>query len=82
MKPVGLIGNSGGIVSAEPLSHLRVIVRSLLGIAVPTQIATHDSDFAKNEDGTYYLNDSEFNYVQDYSSIKLYHLRIIVHMNI
>ncbi|HDF0017476.1 TPA: NAD(P)H-dependent oxidoreductase, partial [Staphylococcus aureus] len=60
MKPVGLIGNSGGIVSAEPLSHLRVIVRSLLGIAVPTQIATHDSDFAKNEDGSYYLNDSEF----------------------
>ena len=42
MKPVGLIGNSGGIVSSEPLSHLRVIVRSLLGIAVPTQIATHD----------------------------------------
>ena len=30
MKPVGLIGNSGGIVSSEPLSHLRVIVRSLL----------------------------------------------------
>ena len=22
MKPVGLIGNSGGIVSSEPLSHL------------------------------------------------------------
>ena len=32
MKPVGLIGNSGGIVSSEPLSHLRVIVRSLLGM--------------------------------------------------
>ena len=27
MKPVGLICNSGGIVSSEPLSHLRVIVR-------------------------------------------------------
>ena len=34
MKPVGLIGNSGGIVSSEPLSQLRIIVRSLLGIAV------------------------------------------------
>ena len=56
MKPVGLIGNSGGIVSSEPLSHLRVIVRSLLGIAVPT----HDSDYAKLEDGTLYLNDEEF----------------------
>ncbi|MBU5545261.1 NAD(P)H-dependent oxidoreductase, partial [Enterococcus sp. S133_ASV_20] len=35
MKPVGLIGNRGGIVSSEPLAHLRVSVRSLLGIAVP-----------------------------------------------
>jgi len=60
MKPVGLICNSGGIVSSEPLSHLRVIVRSLLGIAVPTQIATHDSDYAKLEDGTLYLEDNEF----------------------
>ena len=60
MKPVGLIGNSGGIVSSEPLSHLRVIVRSLLGIAVPTQIAIHDSDYANLEDGTLYLNDEEF----------------------
>lgn len=60
MKPVGLIGNSGGIVCSEPLSHLRVIVRSLLGIAVPTQIATHDSDYAKLDDGTLYLEDNEF----------------------
>ena len=83
MKPVGLIGNSGGIVSSEPLSHLRVIVRSLLGIAVPTQIATHDSDYAKLEDGTlYYLNDEEFNYAQNYLSIKLYHLSITVRTNI
>ncbi|AVP35771.1 NAD(P)H-dependent oxidoreductase [Staphylococcus felis] len=60
MKPVGLVNNSGGIVSAEPLSHLRIIVRSLLGIAVPTQIATHDSDYKQLEDGTYYLSDDEF----------------------
>ncbi|MCI2775180.1 NADPH-dependent FMN reductase [Staphylococcus petrasii] len=60
MKPVGLIGNSGGIVSSEPLSHLRVIVRSLLGIAVPTQIATHDSDYGKLDDGTLYLDDEQF----------------------
>lgn len=60
MKPVGLIGNSGGIVSSEPLSHLRLIVRSLLGIAVPTQIATHDTDFKKLDDGTYYLANEEF----------------------
>ena len=60
MKPVGLIGNSGGIVSAEPLSHLRLIVRTLLGIAIPTQIATHDSDYKKLDDGTYYLANEEF----------------------
>ncbi|MGX0025234.1 NAD(P)H-dependent FMN reductase [Staphylococcus cohnii] len=60
MKPVGLIGNSGGIVSSEPLSHLRLIVRSLLGIAVPTQIATHDTDYNKLDDGTYYLDNEEF----------------------
>lgn len=60
MKPVGLVGNSGGIVSAEPLSHLRLIVRTLLGIAVPTQIATHDSDYNKLDDGTYYLANEEF----------------------
>ena len=60
MKPVGLIGNSGGIVSAEPLSHLRLIVRTLLGIAIPTQIATHDSDYNKLEDGTLYLANEEF----------------------
>lgn len=34
MKFVGLIGNSGGIVSLELLLYLRVIVRSLLGIVV------------------------------------------------
>ncbi|MEB6570280.1 NADPH-dependent FMN reductase [Staphylococcus auricularis] len=60
MKPVGLVGNSGGIVSAEPLSHLRLIVRTLLGIAVPTQIATNDSDFEQLDDGSYYLNNDEF----------------------
>ncbi|UXV34762.1 NAD(P)H-dependent oxidoreductase [Staphylococcus sp. IVB6181] len=60
MKPVGLVGNSGGIVSAEPLSHLRLIVRTLLGIAVPTQIATHDSDYGKLDDGTFFLQDEEF----------------------
>lgn len=60
MKPVGLIGNSGGIVSSEPLSHLRLIVRTLLGIAVPTQIATHDTDYNKLDNGTLYLDNSEF----------------------
>ena len=42
------------------MSHLRLIVRSLLGIAVPTQIATHDTDYNKLDDGTYYLDNEEF----------------------
>ena len=82
MKPIGLIGNSGGILTSEPLSHLRLIVRSLLGIAVPTQIATHDHDYGTAADGTYYLQDDEFNYVLNYLLIKLYHLLTIAHTNI
>ena len=38
----------------------RLIVRTLLGIAVPTQIATHDSDYGKLDDGSFYLQDEEF----------------------
>lgn len=56
MKPVGLICNSGGMRSTEPLSHLRIITRNLLGIAVPVQISTQDSDYGKTEDGTYYID--------------------------
>ncbi|RIL51889.1 MULTISPECIES: NADPH-dependent FMN reductase [Mammaliicoccus] len=56
MKPVGLICNSGGMRSTEPLSHLRIIMRNLLGIAVPVQISTQDADFGKTEDGTYYID--------------------------
>ena len=56
MKPVGLICNSGGMRSTEPLSHLRIIMRNLLGIAVPVQISTQDADYGKTEDGTYYVD--------------------------
>ncbi|MGK9044113.1 NADPH-dependent FMN reductase [Mammaliicoccus vitulinus] len=56
MKPVGLICNSGGMRSTEPLSHLRIIMRNLLGIAVPVQISTQDADFGKTESGTYYID--------------------------
>ncbi|WP_323703359.1 NADPH-dependent FMN reductase [Mammaliicoccus sp. Dog046] len=56
MKPVGLICNSGGMRSTEPLSHLRIIMRNLLAIAVPVQISTQDADFAKTEQGTYYID--------------------------
>ena len=47
--------------SSEPLSHLRVIVRSLLGISCAYNKLQHMTpDYAKLEDGTLYLNDEEF----------------------
>lgn len=82
MKPVGLIGNSGGIVSSEPLSHLRLIVRTLLGIAVPTQIATHDTDYNKLDNGTLYLDNSEFQLRSKLFVDQIISFVKIVHMNI
>lgn len=42
-KPVGLICH-GGARTTQPLAHLRVVVRSLGGLAINTQVCTEDSD--------------------------------------
>ncbi|MEJ8545801.1 NADPH-dependent FMN reductase [Brevibacillus borstelensis] len=44
-KPVGLVGNGGGIRSTQPIDHLRIVVRGLLGVAIPMQVASCKSDF-------------------------------------
>lgn len=49
-KPVGLVGNSGGIRSTQPIDHLRIVVRGLMGVAIPIQIASCNSDFKLMED--------------------------------
>ncbi|MFD2370649.1 NADPH-dependent FMN reductase [Brevibacillus sp. GCM10020057] len=44
-KPVGLVGNGGGMRSTQPLDHLRIVVRGLLGVAIPIQVASCKSDY-------------------------------------
>lgn len=40
-KPVALVG----VGSVQPLDHLRIVVRGLLGVAIPTQFVTGNADF-------------------------------------
>ncbi|USG66177.1 NAD(P)H-dependent oxidoreductase [Brevibacillus ruminantium] len=49
-KPVGLVGNGGGIRSTQPIDHLRIVVRGLLGVAIPTQVASCKSDYSREGD--------------------------------
>ncbi|WP_020375145.1 NADPH-dependent FMN reductase [Sulfobacillus thermosulfidooxidans] len=52
-KPIGLVTHSGGLVSTQAVDHLRIVARGLLGVAIPTQIASCDADFTQEPDGTY-----------------------------
>jgi NAD(P)H-dependent FMN reductase len=45
-KPVALLSNGGSMPSTQALDHLRLVVRALLGLAVPRQLVTVDDDFA------------------------------------
>ncbi|MBO8164422.1 MAG: NAD(P)H-dependent oxidoreductase [Brevibacillus sp.] len=49
-KPVGLVGNGGGLRSTQPLDHLRIVVRGLLGVAIPIQVASCRHDFERQAD--------------------------------
>lgn len=40
-KPVALVG----VGSVQPLDHLRIVVRGLLGVAIPAQFVTGNADF-------------------------------------
>jgi azobenzene reductase len=44
-KPVGLLSNGGGAFSTQAVDHLRLVVRGLGGIAIPTQVVTVDEDY-------------------------------------
>ncbi|WP_442602831.1 NADPH-dependent FMN reductase [Paenibacillus sp. KN14-4R] len=55
-KPVGLVANGGGIRSTQPVDHLRIVIRGLLGIAIPVQVVTCNNDFV-SENGGYQLSD-------------------------
>lgn len=57
-KPVGLCGNGGKKESPQACDHLRIVVRALSGIAIPSQVVTADSQFAEAK-GTYSIDQSE-----------------------
>jgi azobenzene reductase len=54
-KPVALASAAGGL-SAQALDHLRLIVRALGGIAIPTQVVSRAVDHGERHDG-YRLQD-------------------------
>jgi azobenzene reductase len=43
-KPVGLVSH-GGDRSRQAVDHLRIVVRGLHGLAIPTQVCTRDRDY-------------------------------------
>jgi NAD(P)H-dependent FMN reductase len=45
-KPVALVSTSGSTRSPQAVDHLRLVVRALHGIAIPTQVITTASDYA------------------------------------
>jgi azobenzene reductase len=50
-KPVALTSTSGGMPSPQAVDHLRLVVRALHAIAIPTQLITADADYAGDGDG-------------------------------
>jgi NAD(P)H-dependent FMN reductase len=44
-KPVALVSNGGERSGVQPCDQLRIVVRSLGGVAIPTQVVTIPSDF-------------------------------------
>lgn len=59
MKPVGLFCVSGGMRNSDPLTQLRLVVRGLHGLALPTQISAVDNDFIEEGDGAVHLGNEK-----------------------
>ncbi|AKG72935.1 NADPH-dependent FMN reductase [Salinicoccus halodurans] len=51
MKPVALFCNSGGMRNSDPLTQLRMVMRGVHAMVIPTQASTCDSDFMKTAKG-------------------------------
>ena len=58
-RPVGLACHGGR--STQAVDHLRQVVRGVLGVAIPTQVCTRESDFSGEPggDGLYQVTDPE-----------------------
>src|SRR6202165_1904310 len=50
-KAVGLASNGGGLPATQAVDQLRIVVRGLGGIAIPTQFITTDADWLEGPDG-------------------------------
>lgn len=55
-KAFGLTSH-GGHRSLQAVDHLRIVVRSVQGIAIPTQLCTDEEDFTLDEEGEIHLSD-------------------------
>ena len=53
-KAFGLTSN-GGHRSLQAVDHLRIVVRSVQGIAIPTQLCTDEEDFTPDQHGELHL---------------------------
>ncbi|HEX9789153.1 MAG TPA: NADPH-dependent FMN reductase [Kiloniellales bacterium] len=58
-RPVGLAAHSGR--STQAVDHLRQVVRGVLGVTIPTQVCTRDSDYsaAPGSNGFYEIIDAD-----------------------
>jgi azobenzene reductase len=50
-KPVGLIAFGGSMTAVQACDHLRIVVRGLMGVAVPTQLVATPADFGTGPQG-------------------------------
>jgi len=57
-KPVGLVSH-GGNRSTQAVDHLRIVVRGLLGVAIPTQVCTAQKDYRQDGELSYQLESEE-----------------------
>jgi len=52
-KPVALYCTSGGMRNTDPLAQLRIVMRGLHALAIPTHLCASSSDYKKDENGKY-----------------------------
>ena len=50
-KPVGLVAFGGSLSAVQACDHLRIVVRGLMGVAVPTQLVATPADLGAAADG-------------------------------
>jgi azobenzene reductase len=54
-KPVALCGFGRQYTAVQAIDHLRIVVRGLYGLAIPSQLLTVPADFERDDDGRWRL---------------------------